>query len=154
MPELREYTATDRDAPREYNATLRRRILESFFSVAIQSTNSPITEGETLDVQTLVEETGGLSDTQDITLDIDGVGQVDVQSVSLNADGSATITLSWATQSGDAGDYTATTASEDDSASASVTIDPDEYTVPANDAVNFEEKSTYTVPAAVNFEEG
>jgi hypothetical protein len=57
-----------------------------------------------------------------VTLDIDGVGQVDVESVSLNADGTATITLSWATQSGDAGDYTATTASEDDTDSVTVTI--------------------------------
>ena len=123
MPELREYTATDRDAPREYDATLRRRILESLFSVTIQSTNSPITGGETLDVQTLVEETGSLDDTQDITLDIDGVGQVDVESVSLNADGTATITLSWATETGDAGDYTAMAASEDDTDSVSVTVE-------------------------------
>lgn len=130
--------------------------LEPFFNVEIQGTNSPIKAGENLEVDTKVLETNGQNGTQDITLDIDGIGQEDIQNVSLNADGTATITLSWSTETDEDGDYTAITASEDDSDTVSITVELCEYTVPENDAVNFSEESTYTPSEsdAVNFSAG
>jgi hypothetical protein len=70
-----------------------------------------------------------------------GGSQVDSQSVSLNPDETATTTLEWATQDGDAGSGALTVASENDTATRSVTVnaadtnDPpvasdDSYTTP------------------------
>jgi hypothetical protein len=92
------------------------------FAVTIDSTTSPAVEGETLDVTATVENTGDVSDTQEITLAIDGTTE-DTTAVDLAGGESTTVTLSWDTQSGDAGDYTATVASEDDTDSTDVRVD-------------------------------
>jgi len=92
------------------------------FAVTIDSTTSPVVEGETLDVTATVENTGDVSDTQEITLAIDGATE-DTTAVDLAGGESTTLTLSWATQPGDAGDYTATVASEDDTDSTDVRVD-------------------------------
>jgi hypothetical protein len=97
----------------------------SGFEVAIDSTNEPVTEGDTLNVQATIENTGLAQDTQFITLDIDnGVGTVDSTNVTLAPDSAKTVVLEWATQDGDGGTtYTATVNSLDDSATASVAVE-------------------------------
>jgi len=96
--------------------------LPANFAVTIDSTNSPVGEGDTLSVDATVENTGDESDTQTVTLDVSGLGQ-DSSSETLSAGESTTVTLSVGTSSGDAGDYTATVSSDDDSDSTGVTVE-------------------------------
>ncbi|NUB91111.1 hypothetical protein HT576_08765 [Haloterrigena sp. SYSU A121-1] len=103
------------------------------FQVSITGTNSPVTEGETLEVTASIDNTGDESDTQTISLDVLG-GTCDSTSVSLNGGSSTSETLTCSTSDGDAGDHTATVSSNDDSDSTSVTVE--EYTAPANFTVD------------------
>ncbi len=84
------------------------------FEVDIVSSNSPVDEGDTLSVDVDVSNAGEVAGEQDISLDVDGQ-QRDETSVSLDEGGSTTVTLSWNTESGDAGEHSATASSEDDS---------------------------------------
>jgi hypothetical protein len=93
------------------------------YKVDIESTNSPVAEGETLEVTATVENTRSVSETQTVNLTIEGVGVVDSESVTLDGGTSESVTFTWQTASGDAGDYTATVSSEDDSDSTDVTVD-------------------------------
>jgi subtilisin family serine protease len=100
----------------------------SNFDVVIDSTTSPVTAGDVLQVTATVANTGDKTDTQTIALDI--AGQRDTKSVTLDGQTSDTVTLAWSTGDGDAGDYTATVTSSDDSASTGVSVEQD--TTPAN----------------------
>ncbi|WP_193767561.1 carboxypeptidase regulatory-like domain-containing protein [Halorientalis pallida] len=94
----------------------------AFFEVGDLSTNSPVTEGETLEVTTTVTNTGDETDTK-------GVGLVaaqeirDVQNLTLAGGESQTVTLTWTTQAGDAGDTIAVVSTANDSAQANVTVE-------------------------------
>lgn len=91
------------------------------FSVAIDATNSPITEPDRLTVTATVENTGGQNDTQEVQLAIvDSVE--DTTAVTLRGGTSTNVTLAWETELGDAGNHTATVASEDDADSRAVWI--------------------------------
>lgn len=92
-----------------------------FFDVTIESTNSPINTGDTLRVDTRVENTGSLEGTQEITLDVNGHGNS--RDVTLAPGENRTITLEWQTSGGDQGTYTATVRSDDDSDSVEVTVE-------------------------------
>ncbi|PSQ49529.1 hypothetical protein BRD19_03625 [Halobacteriales archaeon SW_7_65_23] len=116
------------------------------FAVSITNTNAPVTEGDTLTTSVTVNNVGGAAGTQTITLEAFDSSQVDSQSVSLNPDETATITLEWATQVGDAGSGDLTVASENDTATRSATVnaadtnDPpvasdDSYTTPENETL-------------------
>jgi hypothetical protein len=99
------------------------------FAVTIDETNSPINEGNSLTVDATVENTGDVNAQQTITLDAPGLGQ-DSTSETLSSGESTTVSLSVGSGSGDAGEYTATVASEDDSDSTGVTVQkPAEFTV-------------------------
>jgi PGF-CTERM protein len=98
----------------------------SNFAVNIDSTNSPVQEGETLEVTATVENTGDYSDTQDITLTVGGK-QRDVTQVALEPGEQRTVTLDWATSSGDAGEYTANVSSDDDFDTTAVSVDGPSY---------------------------
>jgi PGF-CTERM protein len=91
------------------------------FSVAIGSTNSPIREGETLSVTATITNVGDVQGTRSIDLSADG-SVVDSTSLTLSSGASQTIDLSWTPTSGDAGSYTVTLASANDSASTGVKI--------------------------------
>jgi hypothetical protein len=147
MPETREYAATKRETPREYRATFRRELIEALFDVEITDTNSPVTEGKTLDVDVRVTESGGLDDTQTVTLTVDSAER-DGQSVTLAAGDVTDTVLSWATTEGDAGDYEALIESEDDTATTSITVEAltqeltfkeSAYDPPAADSVDLRE---------------
>jgi len=92
-----------------------------FFDVTIESTNSPVVEGNSLEVTATVENTGSEEDTQEVGLTIDGTRE-DVREVPLAPGESTTVTLSWGTGPGDAGDYTAEVASNDDADSRGVSV--------------------------------
>ncbi|WP_336002027.1 carboxypeptidase regulatory-like domain-containing protein [Halorientalis halophila] len=85
------------------------------------STNSPVTEGETLTVDATVTNNGEEAGTQTVELDVAG-GVQDSTEVSLDAGASTDVSLTWTTASGDAGDYTATVSSDNDSETAAVTV--------------------------------
>ena len=111
--------------------TVTVEIPDAFFDVAIQSTNSPVEEGETLNVDYLVDNTGGVEDTQDIRLEIDNT-QEDVDTgVTLDSGTSTTGTLQWDTTGEAETTYSATVLSDDDSDSVTVEIEsaiPDSVT--------------------------
>ncbi|WP_336002029.1 CARDB domain-containing protein [Halorientalis halophila] len=128
-----DLTVSSANASATASVTVEAPAAPASFGVSVTGSNSPVTEGETLTVDATVENTGEQSDTQTVDLDVGG-GVQDSQEVTLGAGESQTITLSWTTGSGDAGDYTATVSSADDSATTSVTVD--EPAAPANFGVS------------------
>ena len=90
-------------------------------AVSAVSSNAPVTAGDTLDVTATVENTGDQQGTQTVALSVGGTER-DSQSVTLASGASQTITLSWQTAAGDAGSYTATAATANDSAQTDVTV--------------------------------
>jgi len=91
------------------------------FKVTVDGTNSPVREGETLTVDVTAENTGGESDTQTLSLTVGGTER-DPKDITLNGGETTTETLQWTTGEGDAGDYTLTVESENDTDTASVTV--------------------------------
>ena len=116
-----EYTATVASED-DTDSTDVRVDAPANFAVTIDGTNSPVVEGETLDVTATVENTGDLSDSQNITLAADGTTE-DSTPVELAGGESTTVTLSWDTQPGDAGEHTATVASDNDTSSTGVLVE-------------------------------
>ena len=94
----------------------------AFFDVTINSTNSPVDEGQFLDVDTTIENTGLDEGTQDVKLLIDGTVEDRWSNLYLDKGRSVNTTFSWDTESGDAGTYTATVESDDDSDSTGVEV--------------------------------
>jgi hypothetical protein len=92
------------------------------FDVSIDSTPSPVTEGDDVEVDVVVENTGEESGTQMVELLVAGE-QVESQRVSLEAGASTELTLTWSTGSGEDGSYTAEVASENDTDTATVTVE-------------------------------
>ena len=92
------------------------------FDVTIDSTNSPVMEGESLNADVTVENIGGEQATQTVSLTVGGIVRDSVD-LTLDAGGSTTETLEWETTSGDAGSYTLTVESEDDSDTTPVTVE-------------------------------
>jgi hypothetical protein len=128
-----EYTATVQSDDDSDTATVT--VNESAnFAVTISGTNSPVVEEDTLTVDATIENTGEASETQAVDLDIPGLGQ-NTTDVTLSGSESTTETLSVSTAAGDAGEYTATVASEDDSDSTTVTV---------NESANFSVTITET----------
>ena len=87
------------------------------FEVDIDETNEPITEGDTLEVEVRVENTGSDTASKEITLETTQGGTTterDTRAVSLDGGAAVTRTLRWDTEDGDAGRYTINVSSEDD----------------------------------------
>ena len=103
------------------------------FALSGVSNNSPVTAGDTVEVTATVENTGDLEGTQTIQL-TDGSAALDSQDVTLAGGASQQVTLSWTTQSEDAGEYDLTLRSDDDTATATVSVT--EQPNPANFAVS------------------
>jgi hypothetical protein len=90
------------------------------FTVDIPETTTPV-EGEQLDVTATVENVGESEGTQSVTLDVGALGSNSTD-VTLAGGQTTNVTLSVGTGAGDAGEYTATVSSADDSATESVTV--------------------------------
>jgi len=91
------------------------------FAVSITDTNTPVAAGDTLSVSALVENTGDVTGTQPISLEIPGFGE-NATEVTLAGGESTTATLSLPTTGSDAGSYTATVGSDNNSESVAVTV--------------------------------
>jgi hypothetical protein len=100
----------------------------SNFQVSIDQTNSPVSEGETLKVNATLKNTGGQSGTQDVRLDIDSTQEDIEQGLTLASSEVVGVNLTWTTEDGDAGDYSARVASENDAASVQVTVNSKDTT--------------------------
>lgn len=95
---------------------------ESNFNVDISDTTEPIKEGDQLGISVAVENTGDMADTKDVSIRIPGLGS-DSESVYVEGGDSTSVDLAVDTNVGDAGSYTATTESPDNTDSTTVTID-------------------------------
>lgn len=91
------------------------------FQVEITDTNSPVFEGDALEVEVIIQNEGGAEDTQEITLDVDGLGE-DTVDVTLAPEASKTETLVVDSDDGDEGVYDIITTLGDDSDGESVEI--------------------------------
>ena len=104
------------------------------FGVSIQSTNSPVTTGNQLEVTATVENTGGQIGEQSITFSVNG-SQLDSESISLGAGNSQEIDFTYDTTNSDKPAVDVTVASGDDSASSTVSVaDPSFFDVTTLDA--------------------
>jgi PKD repeat protein len=92
------------------------------FEVEIDTTNSPVTAGQQLNVTATIENTGEQQATQETTLEVPGVG-TDSVSVDLAGGESETVLFTTPTTPEDAGGYTATVTTSNDSASTPVTVE-------------------------------
>ena len=105
----------------------------STFDVSINATNEPVTEGDTIEVEVIVENTGDETDSREITLatnnSSDTVVERDSETVALSSGASTSLNLTWDTESDDAGDYTLNVSSKTDFATSSATV---------NDVAEFE----------------
>jgi subtilisin family serine protease len=120
------------------------------FTVSITGTDSPVVAGETLTVDVAVENTGDVSDTQTVTLDAGSLGGTST-TTTLAGGETVTETLSLATGAGDAGDYTVTVGTADETASAVATVlEPAAFTVGIVETTSPVEGDRLTVTAAVN----
>lgn len=132
------------------------------FEVDITGTNSPIAETQELIVQAEVENVGDLEGTQNIVLNIldeDGDDvieeETDTEEVSLERGESTDLELRWDTEEGDAGNYTAEIASEDDTDTEDVLVedtDPPDYQVTVTDVDEDEEGFPIDVTAEITNE--
>jgi hypothetical protein len=87
----------------------------------VTDTNSPVEETATLTVVATVENTGSGDGTGTVELTVDGQS-ADSRQVDLAAGATTTVSLSWTPQSGDAGEYTATVTTANDTATTSVSV--------------------------------
>ena len=93
------------------------------FLATFSDSNSPVVEGEILEVDYSVENTGGQEGTQDIRLEIAG-NEKDVDTgITLDHGESATGTLSWSTEIGDSGSYSACVVTDNDQSCQTIEIE-------------------------------
>ena len=95
---------------------------EAFFDVTITGTNDPVVEGETLEVNFIVENTGDVSDVQDIIFEVNDTQEDVNENVELDASESISGTFTYETEEGDAPELTVEVASENETASETVTV--------------------------------
>ncbi|OIB56807.1 hypothetical protein BBD46_16110 [Natrialba sp. SSL1] len=102
------------------------------FEVDITDTNSPVTQGDALEVEAFVENVGDEPGEQEIQLALDDTA-VDTETLELGTNPTETITLEADTTEFEPGEYTATVESENDTDETPVTIeepaDPAEFAV-------------------------
>ena len=115
--------------------TDRTTVNEAGFFIDINSTNSPVVEGETLEVEARIENTGAQVDSQDIVMTVAGIEE-DRKTVSLDGQTAINKTFTWETEPGDAGDYTVALSSEDDEAITDARVEEQAEFAVAIDSTN------------------
>ena len=86
---------------------------EDYFTVSVEGTNSPVTEGEDVRIDVTVTNAGEDSGSQAVIAEAPELGD-DADPVSLDGGSSETVSLSLPTEIGDAGEYTAEVRTNDD----------------------------------------
>ena len=118
-------TVTDDDGNTDtdtQDVTVQTASQPANFAVTVDSTNAPVSEGDTLEVTATIENTGDEQKTQTIELQDFDDNLVDSTDVTLDGGESQSITLEWQTESGDAGSGDVTVVSADDSDRTGVVI--------------------------------
>lgn len=93
------------------------------YDVTIGSVNTPVEEGERVTLLATVENTGERAGDQDVTFNVNGQpSPLGISSVYLDPSEAQTVQFNWDTVTGDNGTHTATVASDDDTATDSITI--------------------------------
>ena len=110
------------DAPRDLCLGEEEDDSPARFEITSIDSNSPVTEGETVEVDFTVENTGGRSDTQDLELFVESDGPVDTRRLSLDEGESRDRTLRWDTQTSDAGWKTLYVNTDNDEKSTIVNV--------------------------------
>ncbi|PSQ15073.1 hypothetical protein BRD00_15040 [Halobacteriales archaeon QS_8_69_26] len=127
-----EYIATfdtDNDS-RQRNVSV---LAPGAFTVDVESTTSPVVEGEPLNVTVTVTNTGDTQDSQTLSVEVGG-DVVDFTEVSLAGGESEVYELTWQTEGGDAGNYQANVTTENDTARTDVRVDsPSAFTATVED---------------------
>jgi hypothetical protein len=110
------------------------------FDVTVTDTNSPVEEGEPLDLTVRTVNTGNISDTQQLSLSILGLNETVTRNVTLPGGGAVTENLSVPTAVRDAGNYTGIVSSGDDSTTTALRV-----LGPARFEVGIDERASTTV---------
>jgi len=95
-----------------------------FYAVTLNSTNSPVNQGEIMDFTATIDNTEPVSGNKTVELQIATQGIVDSQNLQLGPNSSKQVTLSWDTTGATAQDYVADLQTEDDSVEPTVTVEP------------------------------
>jgi len=93
------------------------------FNVTITETNAPVEEGETLQLEVTVRNTGGTEATRTVTTEVGGLGSVET-TVTLAPNESTTESFTVETAAGDTGEYEATAATGTDQDDTSLAVTP------------------------------
>ena len=92
------------------------------FSIEGVSTNSPVTEGESIQIDVSVVNNGNGSGTQNVVAEVANIAS-DSKQITLDPNESTTVSLTIPTSEGDANSYTLTVSSQDDSKSKTITVE-------------------------------
>lgn len=105
------------------------------FGVSITSTNTPVTEGQTVQIVAEVSNSGEAAGDTDVTFEVDGT-VVDSREVSLGRDETIQVDGFWETAVGDAGSHDVVVSAAEDNDTRTITIDelpPAEFRVEITD---------------------
>jgi acyl-CoA hydrolase len=92
------------------------------FSINSLNATTPVTAGEAITVTAMVENTGAISGTTTVSVTDSTLGTAN-ETVTLSTGGTTTVNLTLQSATGNAGEYTATVTTENDSASISVIVE-------------------------------
>lgn len=92
-----------------------------WFDVEVTDATSPVYEGEDLEVNATVTNTGRAPDLQNVSFNVSGY--VDNSSVELDAGENTSVEFTWSTVDGDSGEHTVAVASEDDEDHVDVVVE-------------------------------
>lgn len=95
----------------------------NFRVVTVTPSEGAVTQGETLTVDATVENTGEAEGTQEVVLDIPGLGQIDAQSVTLGGGSAGSVTFEVDTTSVDPGEYTQIISTDDETFEGTLSIE-------------------------------
>lgn len=109
------------------DATVTITVIDnSSFAVSVIDANESVAENETWSIDVGVENVGTNVGTRNVTLAIDDQGGTtvhqDEQEVTLTAGANDTLTFEWTPGNGSAGEYEAIVSSDDDNATANITV--------------------------------
>ena len=102
-------------------------------SDSLSPMDATVTQGDEVVVSVSLQNVGETEVTEDVTLEVSGLGEVGSQSVTLAPDATDSVSFTVGTGEVDAGDYTHTVSTAEDSVEGSLTI---EEPAPADDSDN------------------
>jgi len=103
----------------------------SIISDSLSPMDATVTQGDEVVVSVSLENIGETEVTEDVTLEVSGLGEVDSQSVTLAAGATGSVSFTVDTTGVDAGDYTHAVSTAEDSTEGDLTI---EATEPVDDS--------------------